>query len=239
VTLPARRRLAAWVLAVVAPVVLALALLPLRSSLGIASELFCMLLAVVLVAVIGGWRPAVLAMVAGFVLADFLYTRPHDSLQINQLVDVVALVVFAVVAVVIGALVDVLTRQGVQIARARAEATGLARLLAQRLACDTDSLPETMSALRRIFDLDSIALLRPSDAGWEIDDAVGAPVPRRPEDAHYTIELADRRLLAITGSRLQAEDAELLQALLTAVRQAREWAQAGQLASGPSDPVKR
>jgi two-component system sensor histidine kinase KdpD len=231
VSLPVRRRVAAWILALLAPALLALALLPLRSSLGIAGELFCMLLAVMLVAVIGGWRPAGLATVAGFLFADFLYTAPYYSLRVNQLVDVVALVVFAAVALVIGALVDVLTRQGVQVARARAEATGLARLLAQRLASDTEALPETTSALRAIFDLDSIAVLRPSDRGWEIEDAVGAPAPQTPEQAQFTIELADRRVLAVNGSRLQEEDAELLQTLLTTVRQTRERAQADQLAS--------
>jgi hypothetical protein len=85
--------------------------------------------------------------------------------------------------------------------------------------------------LRRIFGLDSVAVLRPTGGGWQIEDAVGAPVPRRPEDAQFTIELADRRLLAMTGSRLQQEDAELLQALLTAVRQIRERAQIDQLSS--------
>ena len=154
----------------------------------------------------------------------------------SALVDVVALVVFVVVAVVTGALVDILTRQGVQVARARAEATGLARLLAQRLAADTDALSETMRALRRIFDLDSVALLRPSDGGWEIDDADGVPIPRGPEDAQFTIELADQRLLAINGSRLQEHDAELLQALLTAVRQLGERAQADALTAERAGP---
>jgi two-component system sensor histidine kinase KdpD len=231
VKLPPRRRAAAWLLAVLAPAALAFGLLPLRSSLGVAGELFCMLLAVVLVAVTGGLRPALLATGAGFLLADFLYTHPYYSLTVSQAVDVVALIVFAVVAVVIGALVDVLTRQGVQVARSRAEATGLARLLAQSLASDTGSLAETASALRRVFDLDSVALLRPSDRDWVIDDAVGAPVPRRPEQAQFTVELADRRLLALTGSRLQEEDTELLQALLTEVRQIRERTQAERLAS--------
>jgi two-component system sensor histidine kinase KdpD len=239
VSLPVRRRVAAWILALLAPALLALALLPLRSSLGIAGELFCMLLAVMLVAVTGGWRPAGVTTVAGFLFADFLYTRPYYSLRVNQLVDVVALAVFAIVALVIGVLVDVLTRQGVQVARARAEAAGLARLLAQRLASDTEGLPETTTALRAIFDLDSIAVLRPSDRGWEIEDAVGAPAPQTPEQAQFTIELADRRVLAVNGSRLQEEDAELLQTLLTTVRQTRERAQADQLASersGTSEP---
>jgi two-component system sensor histidine kinase KdpD len=132
---------------------------------------------------------------------------------------------------VIGVLVDTLTRQGVQVARARAEATGLARLLARTLASDTGTLSETTDALRRIFDLDSITLLRATDGGWEIVSAVGAPVPQRPEEAQFTVELADRRLLALTGSRLQDEDAELLQALLSEVRQIRERAELDRLAS--------
>lgn len=225
VRLPARRRAVAWLLAVLAPAVIGVGLLPFRSSLGVESELFCMLLAVVLVAVIGGVRPAALAIVTGFLLADFFYTPPYYSLRVNQLVDVAALVVFAVVAVVIGVLVDVLTRQGVQVARARAEATGLARLLAHGLASDTAALSEASGALRSIFDLDSIALLRRTDRGWEVDDAVGSPVPQRPEEAQFTVELADRRLLAMTGSRLTEEDAELLQVLLAEMRQTRERAQ--------------
>jgi hypothetical protein len=100
--LPVRRRALAWLLAVLAPAVVGLGLLPLRSSLGVASELFCMLLPVVLVAVIGGVRPVVLATVSGLLMADFLYARPYYSLRVTQLVDFIALVTFAVVAVVIG-----------------------------------------------------------------------------------------------------------------------------------------
>lgn len=234
VKLPTRRRAAAWLLAVLAPVMIALAMLPLRSSIGVAGELFCMLLGVVLVAVIGGWRPAVLATIAGFLLADFLCTRPYYSLRINQAVDIVALVVFAAVAVIVGVLVDILTRQGVQVARARAEASGLARLLAERLAADTSALPEITEQLRRIFDLDSVAVLLPHDGGWETEHSVGAPIPRTPEQAQFMIELADKRVLALTGSRLAEEDAELLQTLLAAVRQTRERQQADQLSIGRS-----
>lgn len=203
VTLPARRRQAGWLLAVLLPVLLAVALLPLRSSLGIAGELFCMLLGIVAVAVTGGMRPAALSTVIAFLLADFFYTRPYYSLRVNQLVDVVALIVFAVVAVVVGTLVDVLTRQGVRAARARAEATGLARLLAERFSQDGEALTDAISQLRSIFDLDAVVVLRRDQRGWETERAVGSPVPRQPEEAGFTVELADGRLLAITGSRLQ------------------------------------
>ena len=95
---------------------------------------------------------------------------------------------------------------------------------------DPNALPGTASTLRRVFDLDSVALLRPTDRGWEIDEAVGTPVPQQPEQAQFSIELPDGRLLAITGSRLQDEDAELLQTLLATVRQIRERAQANRIA---------
>jgi two-component system sensor histidine kinase KdpD len=238
VGLPARRRATAWVLALLAPVVLALVLLPVRESLGIAGELFGMLLAIVLVAVVGGWRPALLSTAVGFLLADFLYTRPYYSLRVGQAVDVVALGVFVVVAIVIGGLVDILARQGVQVARSRAEATGLARLLAERLASDGEALAEATSDLRAIFDLDSVAVLRPTDDHWEIEQAVGAPTPQKPEQARFTIELADRRVLAINGSRLDAEDTELLQTFLTTVRQERERTQARGLRPQSNDQLE-
>jgi len=232
VRLPARRRQTAWLLALVLPVLLALALLPLRSSLGVAGELFCMLLGITFVAVVGGWRPAVAATVWAFLLTDFLYTRPYYSLRVNQLVDVVALVAFAVVGGVVGTLVDVLTRQGVQVARARAEATGLARLLAEQLSEDGEALIGAASELRSIFDLDAVAVLRRDEHGWETERAIGSPVPGRPEDAAFTIEFADGRLLAIAGSRLEEQDAELLRTLLATIRQIHERDQTAGLKSG-------
>jgi hypothetical protein len=55
---------------------------------------------------------------------------------------------------------------------------------------DTRPWSETTVALRRVFDLDSVALPRRTGRGLEIDDAVGSPVPQRPEDAQFTVELA-------------------------------------------------
>jgi hypothetical protein len=72
---------------------------------------------------------------------------------------------------------------------------------------------------------------RPSHAPRAGCRTRGAPIPQKPEQAQFTIELADRRLLAINGSRLEEEDAEPLQTFLTTVRQARERAQARQLAA--------
>src|SRR6185312_6821913 len=77
VVLPARRRRIGWSMAAVLPVVVLFGLLPARSSLGVAGALFAVLIVVVLAAAVGGRGPAVLATVEGFVLADFLFTKPY------------------------------------------------------------------------------------------------------------------------------------------------------------------
>jgi two-component system sensor histidine kinase KdpD len=125
VAFPGPRRAAAWALAVVAPLVVTIGLVPLRASLGLAGELLCALLSVVGVALLGGIRPALLATGVSFLASDYLYTAPLYSFQIARVVDLVAMITFAAVAVIVGGLVDLLTRQGVRVARADAEAANL------------------------------------------------------------------------------------------------------------------
>ena len=89
------------------------ALVPLRSSLGLAGASLCALVAVVMVGLPGGLRPALLATGVGVLSSDFPYTQPLCSFRVAHMVDVVGLITFAVAAAV-GGLVGRLTRQGVQ-----------------------------------------------------------------------------------------------------------------------------
>jgi signal transduction histidine kinase len=123
IRLPRRRRAAARVLAVVGPLLVAVVLLPFRSSLGLAGFLFCTLLAVVAVAVIGGVRPALTAVVVGFLAGAFFHKPPYGDLRIYRPVDLVALVAFVVVGGAIGILVDDLTRLAEEQAALRRVAT--------------------------------------------------------------------------------------------------------------------
>ena len=101
-----------------------------------------------------------LATAVAFVAADFFYAPPFYTLRVGQLVDLVALITFVVVAAAVGGLVDVLTRQGVRVARASAEAENLARLAAQTLVGEDDA-GEVLAALRRTFGLDGASILNP------------------------------------------------------------------------------
>ncbi len=223
VQLPGPRRVAAWALAVIAPVTVAAALVPLRSSLGLAGALLCALVAVVGVALLGGFRPALLATVTGVLAADFMYTEPLYSLRVAHAVDVVGLITFLVVAAAVGGLVDRLTRQGVQTARARAEAEDLARLAADSMTVP-GQLTEAIGSIRAVFDLDAVALLRRDGAGWRVDASAGRTRLENPDQAAYSLELPDGRVLALTGARLTSQDAALLRVFLGELRGRREHA---------------
>jgi two-component system sensor histidine kinase KdpD len=223
VTFPGQRRAAAWALAVVAPLVVTIGLVPLRASLGLAGELLCALLSMVGVALLGGIRPALLATGVSVLASDYLYAPPLYSFQIASVVDLVALITFVAVAAVVGGLVDLLTRQGVRVARADAEAANLARLAAD-LVATPPGLAETIGSLRSTFDLDAVAVLRRTEHGWEVEAAAGQIRLDSPERAAYSVELDRDRVLALDGTRLTDQNNPLLRGFLDQLRFARERA---------------
>jgi len=223
VELPGPRRAAAWALAVAAPIAVTAALVPLRSSLGLAGALLCALIAVVGVALLGGFRPALLATVIGVLAADFLYTQPLYSFRVAHMVDVVGLITFVVVAGAVGGLVDRLTRQGVQAAQAQAEAEDLARLAADAMTASAQ-IAEAVGSIRDVFDLDGVAVLRRDGTAWHVDASAGRTRLKNPDDADYSVELADGRVLALTGRRPSSQNAALLHMFLSQLRVRRERA---------------
>jgi len=221
VLLPGPRRATAWSLAAALPVLVTVALIPARSSLELAGVLLCNLLAVVTVALLGGFRPALLATVLAFAACDFFYAPPFYSLRVGRLVDLIALVTFLVVALAMGILVDLLTRQGVRVARATAEAHNLARLAARSLVTG-EGLPETIAVTRRIFDLDGVAAFRRQDDQWHIDATAGEMTISAPNEATVSVDIGGGRVLAMAGERLSNPSATLLRAFLDELRHARE-----------------
>jgi two-component system sensor histidine kinase KdpD len=222
VPLPLRRRQAAWALAVVAPAAVTLALAPFHASFGVAGALFCALIAVVGVAALGGIAPAALATVVGFLLADFFFTVPVHSLRVDRLIDLIALIAFAAVAGIVGTLVDVLARRGLQSARAQTAAENLARVVADVVVVAPDTLGDLSGTVRRAFDLNAVAVLRPIGPNWQVDSVAGQPVPRRPEEATGTVELSDHRVLAFVATGPSALDTGLLDAFVAQLQHARE-----------------
>jgi signal transduction histidine kinase len=116
----AARRAVVWVIAVPGPPLIGAALVPLRSRFGLAGFLFCALLVVITVALLGGLRPALAAVVAGFLSGAFFFAPPYNSARVYLRLDNVPLVGFVVVGATIGVLVD-------QLAKLAEEQVGLRR----------------------------------------------------------------------------------------------------------------
>ena len=230
VALPPRRRLIAWVLAVVAPVALMAALSPARSSIGLGGALVCGLLAIAGVALAGGVGAALLATVVAVASADFFFTVPYYSLRVTRLIDVIALIVFGVVGTVIGILVHVLAGRAWQTARAQAEADQLARLAAGSLAEPHKPVAELVAELRAAFDLDSVGILTRGREGWQVLASAGGPLPQDPDAAQFAAEIAPGRVLVMNGEALTASDTHLLQVFAAELLLGRRRAQLEALA---------
>jgi len=95
---------------IVGPAVITLALLPFRSSVGLGGFLFCELLVVTAVAVIGGAWPALAGVVLGVLAGAFFFTPPYESLRVYVRPDLVSLVAFAIVGPATGILIGKLAQ---------------------------------------------------------------------------------------------------------------------------------
>jgi GAF domain-containing protein len=100
----------AWGVALITPPAIAAATQSFRGSLGLTGFLFCALLVVILVALIGGRRPALVAGVVGFLVGEYAFTVPYDTFAIHIRASDAPLLVFVVVGAAVAILVDQLAR---------------------------------------------------------------------------------------------------------------------------------
>jgi two-component system sensor histidine kinase KdpD len=231
VTLSPRRRLLAWLTAVVGIPALTAVLVPMRDDVGLPTILLLYLLLVVVVAALGGVVPAMVSALAAFLVVNRLFTLPIHKWTIAQAENLVALIVFVVVAGVVSAFVSAAARRTAEATRAAAEAETLAGLVGT--VAEPDPLPVLVDHLRRAFGLGGVALLRRTDGdSWQAETVAGEAAPRTPAEADQVRPLGADLVLAIRGSDLAAEDQRVLNAfvaqLAAAIDRRRISAQAAQ-----------
>jgi two-component system sensor histidine kinase KdpD len=220
--LPPRRQAIGWAIALLGLPLLTLVLVNLRDELGLPSVLLLYMVVAMAVAAVGGVFPALAAVVGGFLLANYYFTPPLYRFTVAEAENVLALVLYAGAAGIVSVLVDRIGRSRLEAAHARAEAEAMAAL-AGSLA-EEEALPALIGHLRTTFGMEGVALLRRTDdgQGWEVEVGSGGPgdgpdaaahVPTSPEGAEVVKEIADDRLLVMTGGRLVAEDHRVLNAL--------------------------
>ncbi len=209
-SIPVRRRLVALALTVAGLPLVTAALVPLRAEIGFASVLLVYLCLVAAIAAIGGWWPALAAVVGASLLANFYFTEPIHTFTIADPENVLAIVVFLVIAALISGLVHVATLRRAQAEAARTEGETLARLAGSVLR-DADPLPQLLEQLRTTFNLGGVAIIRREGNHWHTEAVSGTPPARGPSSEVDSFTLADDTRLLLDRS-LPAEDRRVLSA---------------------------
>ena len=214
-----QRRAAGYALAVVLAPLLTLFLASLRGELNLTSDVLAFLLAVIAVALVGGFVPAVVEAIAGSLLLNFYFTPPIHKFTISERNNALALGVFVAVGLVVSSIVDDAARRTTQAARATAESELLVTTAGSVLR-GQQALAAVLDRVRESFGMDSVTLLErvrgPADAPrrptaeWAAVASSGEPALTRPENADVEVEVTDTLTLGLRGRPLPATDRRVL-----------------------------
>ncbi len=184
-----------------------------RSSLNLTSDVLVFLLAVIAVAVTGGFVPALLEAIAASLLLNYYFTPPIHQWTIAEANNALALGVFVVVGLVVSWVVDIAARRTKQAARANAESELLVTTAGSILR-GQGTLDALLDQTREAFGMRSASLLecqgRGPAADWAIVASAGDDPVRRTDDADVDVPITDTLSLALAGRTLPAGDRRVL-----------------------------
>ncbi len=214
-----RRRLAGYALAVVLCPLLTLVLASLRGQLNLTSDVLAFLVAVIAVALVGGFVPAILVAVAGSLLLNYYFTPPVHKFTIAEANNALALAVFVAVAVIVSSVVDTAARRTRQAARASAESELLVTTAGSVLRGQR-AVEAVLDRVREAFSMESVTLLEcgPTAStaahgpttGWHVVAHSGEPPVTRPSDADVEVPVGETLSMALRGRSLAAADRRVL-----------------------------
>ncbi|WP_414639716.1 sensor histidine kinase, partial [Actinocrinis sp.] len=211
--------------ALVVPPLLTLALTTVRHGVNLTSQVLIFLVATVAIARLGGLLSALIAALWGSMLLNYYFIPPVHSITIAEANNVIALVVFALVALTVASVVDLATKQTRRAANAAAEAETLNAFAVAVLRGD-----ETISALlqrfRETFGMASVALLQrvaehssphlPDENDdpnrWTLVASTGADLALCPAQADTVVEAGADAVIVLRGRTLPADDQRVLTA---------------------------
>ena len=231
-----RRRLLAGVILVAGLPLLTAALVAGQQRLSLADDLLIYLVAVVAVAVVGGFWPAVLAAVTSSLLLNWYFTRPVHTLTIADPQNLLALLLFVTVAVTVSSVVHLAAHRAQQAARSAEEAAELLALAQTVLGgADTpsgvlDHLTGTRGGRAEFLELAGSQWVRVAASGTAPPDAVTVRVQPRPGLA-LVISAQSRQVTArlLDGFAAQAAAALERDRLRTQAAQAEALAEGNRM----------
>ena len=217
--------------------------MPFTDDLSLASDMMLFLLAVIVVALVGGRWPAIAAAVAGFLLLNYYFTPPLRQFTVNETENLLALAVFVVVAIAVSAVVDTAATRTREAAGASADAQTLATVAGSVLR-GARPLEALLRQLREMFGLESVTLLerapgavdvpdrRRDPTAWRVAANDGDGPSRTPAEGTSDVPIGDDLALVLRGSTLEASDRRIIEAFAAqaaiALRQERLAEQAAE-----------
>jgi two-component system sensor histidine kinase KdpD len=218
-----RRKLTGFGLAALGLPLLTYVLWLLRTELSLPSDILLFLAAVIAVALVGGLWPALIAAVGGSLLLNYFFTPPVYTWTIAERENVLALIVFVVVAAAVSAVVDLAARRTLDAARASSDASTLATVAGSVLR-GARPLTALLERLQETFGLNSVTLLeRKPEAprtpdlsrdpnAWLAASSVGNAPCLTPGEGDVEVPVDDDLVLVLRGHTLQAADRRIVEA---------------------------
>jgi two-component system, OmpR family, sensor histidine kinase KdpD len=214
-----RRQLAGYLLAIVLAPLVTIFLASSRSGLNLTSDVLFYLTAVIAVAVVGGFVPALLEAIAASLLLNYYFAPPIHQWTIAEANNALALGVFVAVGLVVSWVVDTTARRTKQAVRANAESELLVTTAGSILR-GQGALDALLDRTREAFGMRSATLLecpgaesgaaRGPVADWTVVASSGELAVHRPDDADVNVPITDTLSLALAGRPLPAGDRRVL-----------------------------
>ncbi|MDO7882117.1 DUF4118 domain-containing protein [Salinibacterium soli] len=210
-----RRRLLGFALVVVALPGLTALLSAFRSPDAVATDLLLFQLLVVVVALVGGIWPALLAAVAGGLTLNFFFVEPLYTITIADPQNFLALIIFVIVAVLVSVVVDRSARRSRAATRAAAESETLSSIAGSVIG-GQDALQALVARLRESFAMTSVMLRIEGASPYTSTDARRAS----DDDVESTFAVGSGASLYLRGPDLAASDRRILGAFLSQISSA-------------------
>ena len=222
-----RRTVAGFTAGLALPFGLTAVLTQLHHTLNLTTVALLFQLGVVVVALLGGAMSALVASLIASLLLNYYFIPPIHAFTIGEPNNVIALVVFAVVALTVSTVVDRATRQTTRAARATAEAETLSTLAGSVLRRPdsaqggaSSAIPTLLEHSRTAFGLDSVALLSREDGSVIARSDAGGEAAADREITEVAV--GSDALLILAGRRLPADEQRVLTAFAAHVAAALE-----------------
>ena len=212
--IPRRRRVIAWMMALIGIPAITWALLPFRDEVGLPLALLGSMALITAVASIGGLAPGIVASLGAAIGVNLAFVPPYGTLEVGTARHLVALAVLLAVGTTLSYFVDRAARRAAEATRARAEAEALGRSAAA-LAAAIDPVPALLDELHALPHIRAASVIRTDDhrdderagderrsggARWRQQAAVGDAPPLGPADGIATPLQDDGSVLLVVRS---------------------------------------